>query len=83
MFNRDDLPGFLFLTLCAVVAIALLIEIFTDYTFRFSGPNCEPSEPGPAVIVMHRPPMPPLPSPLTGPISRLDDGHADPAPLPG
>jgi hypothetical protein len=22
-----------------VVAIALLIEIFTDYTFRFSGPN--------------------------------------------
>lgn len=39
MFNREDLPGFLFLALCAVVAVALLIEIFTDYTFRFSGPD--------------------------------------------
>jgi hypothetical protein len=39
MFDRDDLPGFLLLGLCGVVAVALLIEIFTDYSFRFSGPS--------------------------------------------
>ena len=39
MFNREDLPGILLLGLCAVVAIALLIEIFTGYSFEYSGPG--------------------------------------------
>jgi len=39
MFNREDLPGILLLGLCAVVAIALLIEIFTGYSFEYNGPG--------------------------------------------
>ena len=39
MFDREDWPGILLLGLCAVVAIALLIEIFTDYTFEYNGPG--------------------------------------------
>lgn len=39
MFNRENLPGILLLGLCGVVALALLIEIFTDITFTFDGPG--------------------------------------------
>lgn len=39
MFDRDNWAGFLLLGVCAVVAIALLIEIFTDTTFEYTGPR--------------------------------------------
>ena len=39
MFNRENLPGIALLGLCAVVAIALLIEIFTDVRWEFTGPG--------------------------------------------
>ncbi|MGH2548873.1 MAG: hypothetical protein ACRDHN_05755, partial [Thermomicrobiales bacterium] len=39
MFDRDNWPGIVMLGLCAVLAIALLIEIFTDVTFEYTGPR--------------------------------------------
>ena len=39
MFDRENLPGFVLLGLCGVVAIALLIEITTGVSFRFEGPG--------------------------------------------
>jgi len=39
MFTRENLPGFALLGLCAVVVIALLLEIFTDIRWEFDGPN--------------------------------------------
>lgn len=39
MFNRENWVGVVLVGLCGVVAIALLIEIFTDYTFEYSGPQ--------------------------------------------
>ena len=39
MFNRDNAVGILLVGLCGVVVIALLIEIFTGYTFEYSGPQ--------------------------------------------
>ena len=39
MFNRENWPGIALLGLCAVVAIALLVEIFTDITWEFNGPD--------------------------------------------
>ena len=39
MFDRDNWPGIAMLGICAVVAIALLIEIFTDTTFEYTGPR--------------------------------------------
>jgi hypothetical protein len=39
MFNRENWVGVILVGLCGVVAIALLIEIFTDVTFTYSGPQ--------------------------------------------
>jgi hypothetical protein len=39
MFSRENWVGVLLLGVCAVVAIALLIEIFTDTTFEYTGPG--------------------------------------------
>jgi hypothetical protein len=39
MFSRENWVGVLLLGVCAVVAIALLIEIFTDTTFEYTGPR--------------------------------------------
>ena len=39
MFNRENWVGIVLVGLCGVVAIALLIEIFTDVTFEYSGPQ--------------------------------------------
>lgn len=39
MFSRENWVGALLLGVCAVVAIALLIEIFTDTTFEYTGPQ--------------------------------------------
>ena len=39
MFNRENWVGVVLVGLCGVVAIALLIEIFTDFTFEYSGPQ--------------------------------------------
>jgi hypothetical protein len=39
MFSRDNLVGIVLLGLCAVSATALLIVIFTDYSFQYSGPQ--------------------------------------------
>ena len=39
MFTRENLPGFALLGLCAVVVIALLLEIFTDIRWEYTGPN--------------------------------------------
>jgi hypothetical protein len=39
MFSRDNWPGIALLGLCGLVAIALLIEIFTDVRWEFNGPN--------------------------------------------
>lgn len=39
MFSRENWVGLLLLGVCAVVAIALLIEIFTDTTFDYTGPG--------------------------------------------
>jgi hypothetical protein len=39
MFSRDNLVGVILVGLCGVVAIALLIESFTDVTFEYSGPQ--------------------------------------------
>lgn len=38
MFNRENWVGVALVGLCGVAAIVLLIEIFTDYTFTYSGP---------------------------------------------
>jgi hypothetical protein len=39
MFSRDNLVGIVLLGLCGVSATALLIVIFTDYSFQYSGPQ--------------------------------------------
>jgi hypothetical protein len=39
MFSRDNLVGIVLLGLCGVSAVALLIVIFTDYSFQYSGPQ--------------------------------------------
>ena len=39
MFSRDNLVGIVLLGLCGVLATALLIVIFTDYSFQYSGPQ--------------------------------------------
>ena len=39
MFNKENWVGIILVGLCGVVAIALLIEIFTDITFEYSGPQ--------------------------------------------
>ncbi len=39
MFSRENWPGIAFLILCGLVAIALLIEIFTDVRWEFDGPR--------------------------------------------
>jgi len=38
MFTRENLPGFALLGLCAVVVVALLVEIFTDIRWEYTGP---------------------------------------------
>ncbi len=38
MFNRENWVGVVLVGLCGIVAIALLIEIFTDVSFTYSGP---------------------------------------------
>ena len=39
MKDRDNLPGFLLLGLCAIVGVALILEITTGIEFQFRGPN--------------------------------------------
>jgi len=39
MFSRDNLVGIVLVGLCGVSATALLIVIFTDYSFQYSGPQ--------------------------------------------
>lgn len=39
MFNRENWVGIVLVGMCGVVAVALLIEIFTGYTFEYSGPQ--------------------------------------------
>ena len=39
MFSRENWVGVVLIGMCGVVAIALLIEIFTDVTFEYSGPQ--------------------------------------------
>jgi ABC-type nickel/cobalt efflux system permease component RcnA len=39
MFEKENWPGIALLGICAVVAIGLLIEIFTDIRWEFTGPD--------------------------------------------
>ena len=39
MFSRENWPGIALIGLCAIVAIALLVEIFTDVQWEFDGPD--------------------------------------------
>jgi hypothetical protein len=39
LFSRENWVGVVLLGVCALVAIALLIEIFTDITFEYTGPR--------------------------------------------
>jgi threonine/homoserine/homoserine lactone efflux protein len=39
MFEKENWPGIAILGICAIVAIALLLEIFTDIRWEFTGPN--------------------------------------------
>ena len=38
MFSRENWPGIALIGLCAIVAIALLVEIFTDVRWVFTNP---------------------------------------------
>lgn len=39
MFEKENWPGIAFLGICALVAVALLLEIFTDVRWEFNGPG--------------------------------------------